>query len=47
MAHRMNIVHANTIFGTGLFTCWPFGVDYETELHSESATAEGLKDIAV
>ena len=42
MAHRMNIVHSDTIKGAGLFECWPYGIDYDTELHSASATAEGL-----
>ena len=46
MAHRMSIVHSDTIHGAGLFTCWPYGVDYETELHSESATAYGLRQLS-
>ena len=42
MAERMMIIHSSTIKGAGLFSCWPYGVDYDSLLSVTPDTKEEL-----
>ena len=48
MAHRMSIIHSETIKGVGLFACWPYGTSIESPengLTAEQIAANSIADI--
>ena len=43
MSHRMQIIHSEVIKGAGLFTCWPYGTEYESDLPAEDLTQQSIE----
>ena len=40
MAHRFSVIYSGEVAGAAFFNCWPYGVDYSTEIKGDKTEDE-------
>ena len=47
MAQQFSIIYSSEVAGVALFNCWPYGVDYSTDLKEGQLTEAELAQLSI